>query len=299
MDTKRSRASETMIFTPRESPITSGDKEGFLTVIRSSGVDLGKSQQVKGSLDIGRSKSCGLELVDMQVSSRHARVLHDQDGAYRLEDLGSTNGTRLNHRVVTGPVELVEGDKIFVGQTVIRFFMADAMDLSFHSELSQMVHTDELTGLEAKRCFDDALEIAFAQAHRSREEFSLLMIDMDGLKAINDTHGHLFGAYVIGETGRLIGKVLGSRGRACRFGGDEFMVMLPGVDKPVAAGVAEELRSALEHAGLTMEGVALRPTLSVGVGSYPEDGASIERLIDAADRAMYRAKRSGKNRVCC
>jgi len=292
------RADETMIFQPGEISHTGHDRQGVITVIRGGGADLGKSMPVGASLEVGRAETCGLTLVDRLVSSRHVRIEHDGNGRYLLVDLGSTNGTRLNRKQLKDPVELLEGDKIFLGKTVLRFAMADAMDLTFHEELRQIVHTDPLTGLEAKHCFDDALEAAFAAAERARSELALMMIDMDGLKAINDRHGHLFGSFVIAETGRLLGRQIASRGRVCRFGGDEFIVMLPGLAKPEALHLGEELRHALEQAGLEKDGIPLHPTLSIGVASFPADGASVNALIDAADRALYRAKRAGKNRVC-
>jgi len=292
------RANETLIFKPAETSQSGHDKQGFVTVIRGGGADLGKSMPVGQGLEIGRSDTCGLTLVDRLVSSRHARVVHTRDGRYLLEDLGSTNGTRLNRKDLDAPTELLEGDKIFLGKSVLRFTMADAMDLTFHEELRQIVHTDPLTGLEAKHCFDDALEAAFAAAERAGSELALLMMDMDGLKAINDRHGHLFGSFVIAETGRLLGRLLAGRGRVCRFGGDEFIAMFPGLRKLEALHVGEELRRALEQAPLEKDGIPLHPTLSIGVAGFPEDGASVIALVDAADRALYRAKRAGKNRVC-
>jgi diguanylate cyclase (GGDEF)-like protein len=123
------------------------------------------------------------------------------------------------------------------------------------------------------------------------------MMDMDGVKRINDTNGHLFGAHVIGETGRLIARVLGGQGRACRFGGDEFSVFLPGHSRESACAVAEEIRYAIETAKLEKDGIPLRPTISIGVACYPEVGRDLLTLVTLADEALYRAKARGKNCV--
>jgi len=298
MSNNDKRTSETIIFNLKEKPLSPNDKQGFLTVVGGGGADLGKSAPVGQSIEIGRSKNCGLALVDLHVSSRHARLWLSEQGSYLLEDLGSSNGTRINHKEVKSRVELVDGDKIFVGKSVIRFAMADAVDLKFHDELAQKVHSDPLTGLDSKHCFDDALEVAVSNAQRTASVLSLLMMDMDGLKAINDTHGHQFGAYAIAETGRIIGQTLGDYGRACRYGGDEFTAKLPGLDKSAAMKIGEEIRQRIDQANLEFERIPLHPTISIGVASYPEDGATIEELINAADQALYRAKRAGKNRVC-
>jgi two-component system cell cycle response regulator len=125
----------------------------------------------------------------------------------------------------------------------------------------------------------------------------VLMMDLDGIKGINDTHGHLFGAYSIEQAGRLIGRVLEKRGRACRFGGDEFTAFLSDADREAGALVAEEIRRGFEEAGLEKDGVMLKPTISIGVAAFPADGNNLATLVAAADEALYRAKADGKNLV--
>jgi diguanylate cyclase (GGDEF)-like protein len=122
-------------------------------------------------------------------------------------------------------------------------------------------------------------------------------MDLDGIKAINDQHGHLFGAYTIAETGKLIGRMLPEGGIACRFGGDEFIVALAGHDLEQAIEVGEEIRQAVGTYLYVFEHKPLRPTLSVGVAQYPKHAADAQALFQAADAALYEAKRKGKNRV--
>lgn len=269
----------------------------FLTVIRGGKRDLGRNVVVNRPIVIGRAEDADLPLQDLVVSWRHARVVPRGSHRYVVEDLGSTNGTHVDGGLISDPWTLREGEKIFVGDTVVRFTMADEMDLGFQDMVSQLVSTDPLTGLESKRSFDDALDYALEAARSNRLSLSILMMDMDGVKTINDTHGHLFGAHCIGETGRLIARVLGDRGEACRFGGDEFTAFLPGMLKRDGVAVAEEIREALETAGLSKDGIALRPTISIGVASCPDDGDKLLELVAAADRALYRAKGAGRNCV--
>jgi two-component system, cell cycle response regulator len=124
-----------------------------------------------------------------------------------------------------------------------------------------------------------------------------LMMDLDGIKPINDTHGHLFGAYVIGESGRVIGRVLDKRGFASRFGGDEYIAALPGDTLEASRAIGEEIRAAIGAFPFEREGVPLRPGISVGVAAFPENASDAEGLLKCADEALYRAKRAGKNRV--
>jgi diguanylate cyclase (GGDEF)-like protein len=125
----------------------------------------------------------------------------------------------------------------------------------------------------------------------------MLMMDMDGVKQINDTYGHLFGAHVIGEAGRIIARVIDGKGRACRFGGDEFSAFLPGVDLDAAMKIAEQIRQTVDTAGMVKDEIPLHPTISIGVACYPEAGNDSTSLVAIADEALYRAKDLGKNTV--
>ncbi len=196
-------------------------KRAFLTVIRGR-ADLGVHAFIEDRAVVGRDPNCEFPLLDHRVSRRHATIMPVGVDRYLIQDLGSTNGTRVGGSLIAGPHLLQDGEKILVGETVIRFSLADEIDIDFQSEIAMLVGTDPLTGLPSKRRFDEALEFALQAAKQASGSLAVLMMDMDGVKRINDTHGHLFGAHVIGETGRLIARVLGSRGRACRFGGDEF-----------------------------------------------------------------------------
>lgn len=271
-------------------------KKAFLSVIRSR-ADIGVHAFLSERTVIGRSPTCTFPLHDMKVSGHHATITRIGDGGFIIEDLNSTNGTRVDAVPVVGQKVLKDGDKIFVGETVVRFALADELDIDYHSEVATLVGTDPLTDLPSKRRFDEALEFAFQNSLRGEMPLSVLMMDMDGVKQINDTHGHLYGAHVIGETGRLIAKVLGNNGRACRFGGDEFSAFLPGQNLASACTVAEQIRTAVESAGMEKDGIPLRPTISIGVSSHTPAFASSLALITSADDALYRAKASGKNCV--
>ena len=271
--------------------------KAFLNVIRST-ADLGVHVFVDGPTSLGRDPNCTIPLHDFGVSRQHAVITPQPNGEYVLRDLHSTNGTRVNGSLVEQSQVLKGGEKIFIGDTVLRFALADEMEIDFHSEVATLVSTDPLTGLPAKRRFDHALEFSLRAAIRNSTGLSILMMDMDGVKQINDTHGHLFGAHVIGETGRLIARVIDIAGHACRFGGDEFSAFLPGYELEAAVQLSEEIRSAVESAGMSKDGIELRPTISIGVASFPNAGTEeLTELITMADEALYRAKANGKNCV--
>jgi two-component system cell cycle response regulator len=270
---------------------------GYLTVIRGANHDLGSYVVIESSVSIGRGQEVDLRLQDDGVSRRHISIERLEDGSYVLSDFGSTNGSYVGRERVDATCVLRDGDKIFLGDTVLRFALADDIDLGYQMEVAQIVGQDPLTGLESKRRFDGALTYAVAASRSQHLPLALLMMDMDGVKRINDTHGHLFGAHVIGETGRILANDLGAAGHACRFGGDEFCAFFPGQDKEAARATAETIRIAVEGAGMSKDGIALTPTLSIGIAVCPEDSEDATELLGLADAALYRAKAAGKNRV--
>ena len=157
--------------------------------------------------------------------------------------------------------------------------------------------TDPLTGLFNRSQLFVTLEQEVSRTRRSDRGFCLLMIDVDGLKIVNDTSGHLAGDEVLRAQGRVIRASIRTVDSAYRFGGDEFVVLLPETDIVGAFVVAEKVRSGAEEIGLAMGGPEPVTSVSIGLVSHPEDGLSGEELIAAADRAMYQAKRLGKNQI--
>ena len=297
-DTKRLRnvdLARTMRLKSDDDQSKGIEKKAFLNVIRSD-ADLGVHVFVDSPTVLGRDPNCAVPLHDFGVSRKHASITPLKNGTYLLRDLGSTNGTRVNGGPVLAPKVLTGGEKIFVGDTVLRFAIADEVEIDFHSEIATLVSTDPLTGLPSKRVFDQAFEFSLQSAKKANSPLAMLMMDMDGVKRINDTHGHLFGAHVIGETGRIISRMVGSKGQACRFGGDEFSAFLYNHNLEDAAKVAEAIRVAVETAGMEKDGIALQPTLSIGIACYPAIDQTLDLLM-SADKALYLAKAKGKNQV--
>jgi diguanylate cyclase (GGDEF)-like protein len=140
------------------------------------------------------------------------------------------------------------------------------------------------------------LEQEVSRTRRSDRGFCVLMIDLDGLKAINDTGGHLRGDQVLRSLGTVISGSIRTVDSAYRYGGDEFVVLLPETDIVGAFVVAEKIRVGAEELELTL-GAESQASVSIGLVSHPEDGLSAEELMAAADRAMYQAKSLGKNQI--
>jgi diguanylate cyclase (GGDEF)-like protein len=158
--------------------------------------------------------------------------------------------------------------------------------------------TDGLTGVHNRRYFDHRSLIEFSQAVRHRYPLACLFLDIDHFKAINDGHGHPVGDEVLRQVGGLIQRSLRTGDLAARYGGEEFVVLLPRTDLAGACEVAERIRLMVQDAPfVTPEGGAVSATLSAGLAMLPAGATSFAELLSAADRALYEAKRAGRNRT--
>jgi diguanylate cyclase len=164
-------------------------------------------------------------------------------------------------------------------------------------DANRLATIDPLTGLRTRPYLFGALERELARSQRTGRAFCLLMIDMDDLKGINDRHGHLAGDRAL----RLVGDVIRAGTRlidtGARFGGDEFVVLLPETDPTGGWVLAEKIRRGVADAGITLDGVRVGTSVSVGLVSCPQDGESLGELLEGADEAMYRSKRAGRDRT--
>ena len=246
---------------------------------------------------IGRDRECDLTLQDPLVSGTHVRISPQHAGGFVLTDLQSTNGTLVDGKRATGSWSLRDGEKLYLGETVLLFSEADETELGFLREPLSQLGKDRLTDLESKRGFDEALDGAMTSSRLLEIPLTLLMLDIDSLGAINRKHGQAAAAGCIRAVGRVIDAVIGSHGHACRYGGDDFSAFLKGIDRSGGLQVAELIRTSVEGLKLLHDDTVTEPTLSVGVAAFPEDGDCVLDLIIAADRALYRAKIAGGNRV--
>jgi diguanylate cyclase (GGDEF)-like protein len=165
------------------------------------------------------------------------------------------------------------------------------------SMLSDLSRIDPLTGLFNRGQLYPTLEQEVRRTRRSERGFSVLMVDVDGLKAVNDTLGHQRGDEVLRALGRSIRASIRTVDSAYRYGGDEFLVLLPETDYAGAFVVAEKIRAEAEEMGYRLEAEGAATSVSIGLVSHPEDGATADELVRAADRAMYNAKSLGKNQI--
>ena len=162
----------------------------------------------------------------------------------------------------------------------------------------QLAFTDSLTGLYNRRYLLDQLDREFARANRNQSSLSLVMMDVDGLKAINDTFGHNEGDAVLKELGSILKINTRASDIAARWGGDEFVLLTSDTDSKGARRIGERIRSQVERRRPMISGKETSISISVGIASYPENASGVTELLKRSDEAMYNAKGLGKNQVC-
>lgn len=257
---------------------------------------------------LGRAFEADVRLNDTQISRLHAKISTETDAAtgefcYRLTDLDSTNGTRLNGQFVIDEI-LQNGDKILIGDHLLRFELLDEIDREFQNQIHRLIAHDELTGLLTSRSFFSELRREVGRAGAENRPFCVLMMDIDFFKNVNDTFGHLTGSKTLEEVGVCIMRSLRAGDIAARFGGEEFAALL--LDATLAQGLvaAERVRENIEQFDFTVtrqrddSPSSHHITISIGIALFLEDSTDPIELVEMADSALYRAKQSGRNRVC-
>ncbi|MCP4868860.1 MAG: GGDEF domain-containing protein [Proteobacteria bacterium] len=255
------------------------------------------------SIEVGRGEVATFQVKDASVSRCHARFTLVRHEAAPLEvfveDLGSTNGTRVGGEMAEGKVKIADGDLIRIGDVVLRFRLMDSADVAFQEDISRQVRNarkDTLTRLYSRRYMDEQLPGLMKAHRRNKQVMSLLIIDLDHFKAINDNHGHLVGDEVLWRVAESVRATVRTADSAVRYGGEEFCVILPGTDRPEAARVGERLREAVGKLNLDSLSPGLTVTASIGVAALEEE-EELHEWLQRADLALYAAKHAGRNQV--
>ena len=277
--------------------LDSEDTRNRAYLIVLAGSNVGEMFKLDGDSVIGRSRDASIRLLDDGISRRHARVLVRDDDIF-VEDLRSRNGTYCNGKRIDRRA-LCDGDKIQVGKTtILKFTYHDELDESFQRQMYTSALRDALTHAYNKRYFQDRIDSEFRFADRHRVPLSLIMIDIDHFKPVNDTHGHLAGDAVLTEISAAIARSIRNEDVFSRYGGEEFAIICRATSERDTAILAERLRRLVAGLQVVHDGTPIAVTISVGVATCPADEiADATDLIAAADRALYRAKQRGRDCV--
>ncbi len=247
---------------------------------------------------IGRSPETDLPLFDNSVSRQHAMLIRGQDG-YVVRDLGSTNGTFVNEKVIESDCSLRSGDTIRIGSFLFRFLSAGCVETQYHETVYSAMTRDALTGTMNKRYLMEALNREIARSTRAQLELSVVMVDIDHFKSVNDTYGHLVGDEVLRTFGKRVGDICRSDDLLARYGGEEFCLLLAATGPQEAKEIADRCRAVVADTPFDTAAGALPITASFGFAVLdPSQPKTSSALLGAADQQLYEAKRSGRNRVC-
>lgn len=296
---KTERALRTTVVRAKAPILRDGERMPVFVVLR--GAQVGRRYLLnEASLVVGRSPERAQLVIagDPQVSSVHCRVEQARDGdGWEIADLASTNGTFLGERRVERAT-IRERDRIVLGATILEFTFHDALEAEFHQSVDRLMNVDDLTGLPVQRVYQQRLQEWLLACVADKQPLAVFMMDLDGLKRLNDTHGHLVGERSIAETGRRLGAIVRDAGGiVSRFGGDEFSACVPGMGAEAAAALGERMRAAVGEEPLQAGSLCVQPTMSIGFACAEDGAATAESLTRRADEALYRAKAAGRNCV--
>lgn len=273
------------------------------SLLMISGVQLGRSfPLVRDEFLIGRALTCDLPVEDDLVSRHHCKIIKKSTGV-ELSDLKSTNGTLVNGKKIEGTRLLAEGDQIQVGtNTILKFAMKAEVEANFFGKLFDAATRDFLTNTYNKKFFIERLRDEFSFAQRHQRNLSILVIDIDHFKKVNDTHGHLAGDIALKKVAHHLLTHTRKDDVVSRFGGEEFVVLMRDVNIEQARHLAEQLRNGISEIEMKSDKQSFKVTVSVGVANLNAENsnqfAKFDGLIANADEKLYEAKNSGRNRVC-
>lgn len=248
---------------------------------------------------IGRDGEVEIRLADPGISRRHAEIRRDKDGRFLLEDLGSRYGVYVEGAKIEEATTIRDGDRLQIsGETVIRLRFQDPKETEIIDKIQEAATRDALTTVSNRRYFMERLEQEFAYARRHRSILSIMMIDVDYFKRVNDEHGHGVGDEVLRNVGRSLHDAVRTEDVVARYGGDEFIILCRGEDEAQTEQFGDRLRNSIRGRDILVDGEHFHLTLSLGVATFGDnDPGSMMELIARADSALYAAKRLGRDRV--
>jgi diguanylate cyclase (GGDEF)-like protein len=282
--------------TALSSVAVSPNQGDCLVIIYSKDLNLGKRYLLEAAqLQIGRGMENQIVLESDAVSRRHATV-EARNGRWWVRDLGSTNGTYVNHAQVTEH-PLAKGDLIKIGDTIFKYLTGSDVEAAYHEEIYRMTIMDGLTQVYNKRYLLEAIEREIARARRYDRPLSVLMFDIDHFKKVNDSFGHLAGDQVLKDLAALVSSRVRREEVLGRYGGEEFLIVLPETDEKGATELADQIRRRVEAHPFQFDDERILVTISVGVATLGQQNLDVNTLLRLADENLYKAKRQGRNCV--
>ncbi|MGL6076155.1 MAG: diguanylate cyclase [Fimbriiglobus sp.] len=288
---------ETWATTPHQM-ISGGNLESCLVHIYPSGPNMGKRYALgQNTWVLGRGEGSDIRLDENSVSRRHAQIDPSIQG-YVVKDLESTNGTYVNDIAVGREQVLQDGDYLRVGNCIYRFLTGGNIEAEYHEEIYRLTIMDGLTQIHNQRYLLDFLERELARSVRHFRPLSVMMIDLDRFKSVNDQFGHLAGDHVLRELSERIRHSVRREDLFARYGGEEFCLVLVETQLDAALEVAEKIRLSVCEKPFRFDNKELNCSVSIGVSTTQGESLLMPKeLLKKADVQLYAAKRGGRNQV--
>lgn len=246
---------------------------------------------------LGRDPACHVTVDDSSVSRMHAAIEWSGD-AYHITDLESTNGSWINETRLDAPVTLAGGEMIRLGNTILKFMLALDEEAQYHAIVHELMTHDPLTNTLNRGYLIRLVERELAKCLAQGGTLSVILIDIDRFKRVNDRQGHLIGDEVLRILCKRIRPILDGAHRLCRFGGDEFVIVCPQSPLDMTVQLAEMICREIAETPFVTQSGQLKITCSMGVTSTNgESLPDVDALLGAADKLLYRAKAQGRNCV--
>ena len=267
-------------------------------LVQYSGANLGKRHLLdEQKMVLGRAPNAQIIINEQCVSRQHARCIRSGEHVI-LEDLNSSNGTFVNNEKLTGKVTLKDGDIIRFGTILFKYFSHDNVENIFHDKIYRMATIDSGTLTFNKKYLMESLESEFKYSRTYDKDLSLIYFDLDHFKKVNDSYGHNAGDIVLKEVANIVKGHIRKDDVFCRYGGEEFVILLPNTNMRTAYDLAERIRKALEQQAIVCsEEVKVKQTLSLGVSQLHAEMKDPQDFLNDADRKLYTSKKEGRNQV--
>ncbi len=271
------------------------DRQPYLIVV--FGHDRGKSFALGAKTTIGRSPDADITVNDDRLSRYHC-IVECQPSGITVTDNDSTNGTFIQLKRIKGTHKVPLNTNIHFGRSVVKIVYKDETEIKYEEELLKAAMTDALTGIPNRHWLMERTKDELSYIRRARIPISVLMIDVDFFKKVNDTYGHQAGDYCLMQLASLMFNAKRTEDLLARYGGEEFIIILKGVPLEGSQQICDRLRKHVENFKFIFDSKKIPITISMGLCHREQiETESIFELISRADQALYKAKQAGRNRV--
>ena len=295
------RGTKTLIADTLVGITFSGRQRRLPCLIQYSGYNIGRPYFLtEREMIIGRDPRAGIHIHEQKVSRQHAKLFYGENYV-SIEDLKSRNGVFINGKKIVGITKLRDGAMITIGNSTFKYFKPGNAEQVFHDQLYRLATIDEKTQVFNDKYLASTLSAEIEISRTFKQNLSLIIYDLDHFKKVNDTFGHTIGDAILFQTARVASKVIRKNDILCRYGGEEFVVILRETDKQTAMRLAKRLCNAQEKQACVFDHkgkkVKLIQTISIGVASLNSRIKTVKQFIKAADQNLYKAKKAGRNQA--